>query len=79
MGRKDESIIMLDQPIPIKNVDYKDLLRLKNLLEKLPVKGSFSVKKELTYAVRKLANEHFPEYKITIREMGHSFLVIRKA
>jgi len=79
MGRKDDLLIKVDQPIPIKNINYKELLRLKDVLEKLPVKGSFPIKKELNYAVRKLVKDHFPEYDITIRNIGSSYLVIRKA
>lgn len=79
MGKYEEFTIEVDQPLPIKNVKYNDVLRLKSLLEKLPIGGSFHVKKELTTAVRKLAKDHFPEYGLTIRNMGYSYMVFRKA
>lgn len=72
-------IIEKNKPLPIKKVKYSDLLRITDTFEKLPINGSFPISNELDYAARKIAKEHFPEYKITIRSMGTTKRVFRKA
>lgn len=66
-------------PQPIRNVKYRDQLRVIRTLEKLPVGGSFPIRNELTYTVRKMARDYFPEYRITVRNFGTSMRVFRAA
>lgn len=66
-------------PQPIANVNYTDQLRIIKTLENLPVGSSFPIRNELTYTVRKMARDHYPEYKITIRNFGTSQRVFRVA
>ena len=66
-------------PLPIKNVNYIEQLRIVKTLERLPIGSSFPIKSELEYTVRKMSRDHFPEYKITIRNFGNSHRVFRVA
>ena len=75
----DEFPISARMPMPIRRVDYKYLLRLMKVLEGLPVGSSFPIKKELDYAVRKLARDYYPEYKLTVRDTGDLNRVFRVA
>lgn len=75
----EEYIIEKNKPLPIKKVKYRDLLRITDTFEKLPIGGSFPISNELDYATRKIAKEHYPEYKITIRSLGTTKRVFRKA
>jgi len=74
-----EFTISGSHPQPIRNVKYSDQLRVIRTLEKLPVGGSFPIRNELTYTVRKMARDYFPEYRITIRNFGTSMRVFRAA
>jgi hypothetical protein len=75
----DEFPVSSRMPFPVRRVEYKDLLRVMEVLEKLPVGSSFPIKKELDYAVRKLARDYYPEYKLTVRNIGDSNRVFRVA
>ena len=66
-------------PRPIRNVDYKTVLRIFRSLLALPVGGSFPITNDLVYAVRKTANDQFPEYKLRIVNFGTSYRVFRRA
>lgn len=66
-------------PQPIRDVNYRDQLRVIKTLEKLPVGGSFPIPNELIYTVRKMSRDYFPEYRITIRNFGTSMRVFRSA
>lgn len=74
-----EFTISKDLPLPIRNVKYSDQLRVIDALRNLPVGGSFPIPNELDYTVRKMRDEYFPEYKLTIRNMGTSKRVYRVA
>lgn len=67
------------QPIPQEKVKFRDQLMVIRTLENLPVGGSFPIRNELTYTVRKVARDYFPEYRITIRNFGTSMRVFRAA
>lgn len=66
-------------PKPMRSVKYSDQLRVIKTLEKLPVNGSFPIKYELGYTVRKMAKEYFPEYRIRVLDFGSSLRVYRAA
>ncbi len=76
---KPEIQITKNSPRPIKNVDYKTVLRIFRCLTALPVGGSFPITSDLLYAVRKTANDQFPEYKLRIVNFGTSYRVFRRA
>ncbi len=76
---KPEIQITKDSPRPIKNVDYNIVLRIFKTLKVLPVGGSFPINNTLVYAVRKTANDQFPEYKLSIVNFGTSYRVFRRA
>ena len=73
----DEFPVSSRMPMAIRRVEYKDVLRLMQVLEGLPVGSSFPIKKELDYAVRKLGRDYFPEYKITVWDTGDLNRVFR--
>jgi hypothetical protein len=79
LNGKTEIQITENSPGPIKNVDYSTVRRIFRTLRVLPKGGSFPIKKELVYAVRKIANDNFPEYKIRIVNFGTSYRVFRRA
>lgn len=79
MVNKDEFPVSSRMPFPIRRVEYRDLLRLMEVLEGLPIGSSFPIKKELDYAVRKLGKDYYPEYKLTVRNTGDSNRVFRVA
>lgn len=66
-------------PQPIRNVDFKDQMRIVTALENLSTGCSFPIRKELSYAAYKMAKDLFPEYKIVIRNMGTLKRVYRVA
>ena len=66
-------------PKPIKNVNYKDLMRIKDALGKMEVSDSFYVRPDLQLAVRRIANDHYPEIKISVRKIGDSYRAFRVA
>ena len=74
---KDEIIIENEMPLPIKGVDYQEQLRILYAMKSLSLKSSFLVREQLRYAVRKMANDYLPEYKISIRKIGESYRVYR--
>lgn len=78
-NKESEFTITGGLPQPIRNVKYSDQLRVIRTLEKLPVGGSFPIPNELTYTVRKMSRDYFPEYRITIRNFGTSMRVFRAA
>ena len=71
-NKEGEFTITGGLPKPIRNVKYSDQLRVIRTLEKLQINGSFPIPNELTYTVRKMSREYFPEYRITIRNFGTS-------
>ena len=66
-------------PEPLRNISYNDQLRIIETLKQLTPGDSFSIKKELTYPVKKMSNNYFPEYKIRILRIGDSYRVFRRA
>ena len=74
-----EFTITKDVPQPIRNINPKEQMRIIDTLRKLPVDGSFPIRNELDYTVRKMANLYHPEYKIVIRTMGTTKRVYRVA
>ncbi len=74
---KDEIIIENELPLPIKGVNYSEQLQLLNAMKNMNLMNSFLVSKQLVYAVRKMAKDHLPEYKISIRKIGESYRVFR--
>jgi hypothetical protein len=66
-------------PIPIKNVNYQDQLRIIKTLESFPTGDSFPIRNELVNPVRRVARDRFPEYKIVIKNFGTSHRVFRVA
>lgn len=74
-----EFTISKDIPQPIRNINPKDQMRIIETLRNLPVGGSFPIRIELDYTVRKMANLYYPEYKLVIRNMGTSKRVYRVA
>jgi hypothetical protein len=75
----DEFSVSSRMPFPIRRVDYKVLLRLMKVLEGLPAGSSFPIKSEHAYAVRKLARDYYPEYKLSVWNLGDSHRVFRVA
>ena len=66
-------------PRPMRSVKYGDQIRVIKSLENLPVNGSFPIKNELGYAVRRMSKDYFPEYKIRVVNFGTSLRVYRAA
>lgn len=66
-------------PIPIKNVNYQDQLRIIKTLESFSTGSSFPIRNELVNPVRRVARDRFPEYKIVIKNFGTSHWVFRVA
>lgn len=76
----DEIKIESGMPLTIKKIKYSDVLKMYEALLMLEVNQSFEVKREWSTAVRKLTNDHFDNYKITIRKITEdSYRVYRIA
>ena len=69
----EEFIIDDNMPSTIAGLDYKEVLKMKGYLERLNTGQSFPVELRLEYAVRKVAKELFPHYKITVKAVGGNF------
>lgn len=67
-----------NMPSPIKGVEYDILIKYKEVLGRLQVGESFVITKDLNYAIRRVAIECFPEYKISIKNIGLMDRVFRK-
>ena len=67
-----------NMPTPIKGVEYDVLIKYKQVLGKLNVGESFVITKDLNYAIRRIANDCYPEYKVSIRNTGLMDRVFRK-
>lgn len=78
-NRNNEIIIESGMPLPIKRVKYQDQLSVLRALGRMKPGDSFPVGQELTYAVRKMANDHHSEMKISVRKIGDSYRVFRVA
>jgi hypothetical protein len=78
---KNEKVFPITGSIsyPTEKVNYRERMMVKRTLEKLSVGGSFPIRNELTYTVRKMVRDQFPEYRITIRNYGTSMRVFRAA
>jgi hypothetical protein len=74
-----EFTITQDIPQPIRNIKPSEQMRVIETLRNLPVNGSFPIRNELEYTVRKMTGIYYPEYKIVIRNMGTSKRVFRLA
>ncbi|MFN6374642.1 MAG: hypothetical protein ACK4YD_05680 [Chitinophagia bacterium] len=75
----EEFPIESNMPLTVKGIPYSDVLRMKWYLENLKVGQSFPIKPIFAYTVRKIANQHFQEYKISIRNTGEFHRVYRLA
>ena len=73
INHMEEFIIDDNMPSTIAGLDYKDVLKVKGYLERLRTGQSFPIQLKLEYAVRKVAKEQFPHYKITVRNVGGNF------
>ena len=67
-----------NMPTPIKGVEYDVLIKYKQVLGKLNVGESFVITKDLNYAIRRIASDCYPEYKVSIRNTGLMDRVFRK-
>ena len=74
-----ENVIESDKPYPVKGIPYTDVIKMKRYLEQLKKGESFPFPPTLAYTSRKLAKDHFPEYKISIRNTGAFYSVYRLA
>lgn len=79
--KKKEKIFTITGGIsyPTGKVSLSEKRMIKRTLEKLPVGGSFPIRNELTFTVRQMTRDYFPEYRITIRNFGTSMRVFRAA
>ena len=73
VNHMEEFIIDDNMPSTIAGIDYKDVLKVKGYLERLRVGQSYPIELKLEYAVRKVAKEQFPHYKISVRKVGGNF------
>lgn len=67
-----------NMPLPVKGVDYDILIKFKEVFGNLEVGESFAIDKKYSYAVRKVAMDCYPEYKISVRNTGQKDRVYRK-
>lgn len=67
-----------NMPSPIKGVEYDILIKYKEVLGRLQVGESFVITKDLNYAIRRVAIECYPNYKISIKNTGLMDRVFRK-
>lgn len=75
----EELLIESDMPLTVKGIPYHEVLNMKRYLENLRVGQSFPIHPKYEYTVRKLADQHFQEYKISIRNTGEFKRVFRLA
>ncbi len=75
----EELLIESDMPLTVKGIPYHEVLKMKRYLENLRVGQSFPIHPKYEYTVRKLADQHFQEYKISIRNTGEFKRVFRLA
>ncbi len=73
INHMEEFMIDDNMPSTIAGLDYKDVLKVKGYLERLRVGQSYPIELKFEYAVRKVAKEQFPHYKITVRNVGGNF------
>ena len=78
-NQTEEISIESDMPLTVKGVPYDDVLKMKRYLENLRVGQSFPILPRLEYTVRKIAHQHFQDYKISIRNTGEFRRVYRLA
>ncbi len=73
INHMEEFIIDDNMPSTIAGLDYKDVLKVKGYLERVRVGQSYPIELKFEHAVRKVAREQFPHYKITVRNVGGNF------
>ncbi len=73
INHMEEFIIDDNMPSTIAGLDYKDVLKVKGYLERVRVGQSYPIELKFEHAVRKVAREQFPHYKITVRKVGGNF------
>jgi hypothetical protein len=78
-NQRHEISIESDMPLTVKGVPYDDVLKMKRYLENLRVGQSFPIPPRLEYTIRKIAHQHFQDYKISIRNTGEFRRVYRLA
>lgn len=75
----EKLLIESDMPLTVKGIPYDKVLEMKRYLENLRIGQSFPIHPKYEYTVRKIANQHFQEYKISIRNTGQFRRVYRLA
>jgi hypothetical protein len=73
INHMEEFIIDDNMPSTIAGLDYKDVLKVKGYLERVRVGQSYPIELKFEHAVRKVAREQFPHYKISVRKVGGNF------
>ena len=73
INHMEEFIIDDNMPSTIAGLDYKDVLKVKGDLERVRVGQSYPIELKFEHAVRKVAREQFPHYKISVRKVGGNF------
>ena len=73
INQVEEFFIDDNMPSTVAGLNYKDVLKVKGYLERLRVGQSYPIELKLEYAVRKVAKEQFPHYKISVRKVGGNF------
>lgn len=73
INQVEEFFIDDNMPSTVAGLNYKDVLKVKGYLERLRVGQSYPIELKFEYAVRKVAKEQFPHYKITVRKVGGNF------
>jgi len=73
INQVEEIFIDDNMPSTVAGLNYKDVLKVKGYLERLRVGQSYPIELKLEYAVRKVAKEQFPHYKISVRKVGGNF------
>jgi hypothetical protein len=73
INQVEEFFIDDNMPSTVAGLNYKDVLKVKGYLERLRVGQSYPIELKLEYAVRQVAREQFPHYKISVRKVGGNF------
>lgn len=74
-----ELVIDTNIPLTVKGVPFDDVMKMYMYLKNLKVNQSFPIEPRLAHTVRKIANQNYPEIKISIRNTGKFFRVYRLA
>ena len=73
INHMEEFLIDDNMPSTVAGLDYKDVLKVKGYLERVRVGQSYPIELKFEHAVRKVAREQFPHYKISVRKVGGNF------